>query len=65
MIYEYACRDANCGRYDKVVEISVALNKSDSPAFCPECLGRMEKLISKSSFSLKGTGWARDGYGKR
>lgn len=30
------------------------------------CFGPLKKLISKSSFSLKGGGWAKDGYqGKR
>jgi predicted nucleic acid-binding Zn ribbon protein len=30
------------------------------------CFGPLKKLISKSSFSLKGGGWAKEGYqGKR
>ena len=50
-LYEYQCDQ--CG---KVIE---ALQKfSDDPLTkCEECGGRLEKLISKSSFALKGKGW--------
>jgi len=30
---------------------------------CPKCKeSKMQKLVSRSSFSLKGGGWADDGY---
>jgi len=50
-IYEYEC--TNCGR------ITEALQKfSDSPLTdCPHCHGKMHKLVSLSTFHLKGTGW--------
>lgn len=64
-IYEYACSKTGCERQDKVVEISVALNKADALPYCPGCFQQMEKLISKSSFVLKGARWARDGYGNK
>jgi putative FmdB family regulatory protein len=46
-IYEYMCE--KCG---KTIE---AIQKVNDPA--PECHGKMKKLISKSSFILKGKGW--------
>ena len=50
-IYEYECE--SCG---KVVE---AWQKFSDPPLttCEECGGKLHKLISMSSFHLKGTGW--------
>jgi len=50
-IYEYEC--TNCGR---IVE---AIQKfSERPLTkCTHCSGKLQKLISHSSFHLKGTGW--------
>jgi predicted nucleic acid-binding Zn ribbon protein len=31
---------------------------------CRSCSGRLEKLISRTSFSLKGGGWCSEGYNK-
>jgi len=55
-LYEYEC--SKCG---KVIE---AIQKfSDDPLTkCEECGGRLEKLISKSSFFLKGSGWYATDY---
>ena len=50
-IYEYECE--KCGAIEEVFQ-----NFSDSPLeTCPECSGKLHKLISQSSFHLKGTGW--------
>ncbi|MCC6346361.1 MAG: zinc ribbon domain-containing protein [Nitrospirales bacterium] len=50
-IYEYSC--LQCGRRHEVMQ-----KFSDAPiAECPECGGEMKKLISNTSFVLKGTGW--------
>jgi len=50
-IYEYKC--TKCGH-----EFELIQKFSDKPAKkCPECSGKVEKLISQSSFVLKGTGW--------
>jgi putative FmdB family regulatory protein len=55
-LYEYRCVD--CGN-----EFEVMQKFSDEPiAECAECSGRVEKLISRSSFQLKGGGWHADGY---
>ena len=50
-LYEYKCTE--CG---KAIE---AIQKfSDDPLTkCEECGGVLKKLISKSSFALKGKGW--------
>ena len=50
-IYEYECE--KCG---KIVE---AMQKfSDDPlTTCESCNGSLHKLISRSSFHLKGSGW--------
>lgn len=62
-LYEYKC--SACGhRVDRLQK------SSDPPPVCGACdelmpdeTPYMEKLISRSSFKLNGTGWARDGYG--
>ena len=55
-IYEYACE--SCGhRFDKLMRMS------DPAPACPECEGAVRKLISASSFVLKGGGWYKDHYG--
>ena len=58
-IYEYQC--SNCG------EIFEAFQKiSDDPLTeCRFCRGRVEKLISQSSFQLKGSGWYLTDYANK
>ena len=57
-VYEYECR--GCG---KVHEVWQSMN--DAPlASCPDCDGEVYKIISRSSFHLKGGGWFADGYSK-
>lgn len=56
-IYEYRCEQ--CGEvFEKMQRMG-----ADAPA-CPKC-GALEakKLISASSFVLKGGGWYKDHYG--
>jgi putative FmdB family regulatory protein len=50
-IYEYQC--TKCGHIEE------ALQKfSDKPrSRCHQCSGKLHKLISQSTFHLKGTGW--------
>lgn len=55
-IYEYEC--ATC---EKVFEVQQRI--SDDPLeICPDCHGAVKKLVSVSSFQLKGGGWYADGY---
>jgi putative FmdB family regulatory protein len=58
-LYEYQC--AECG------EIEEAIQKfSDAPLTrCRHCSGKLNKLISQSSFHLKGTGWYVTDYSKK
>ncbi len=50
-IYEYQC--TACG------EIEEAIQKFSDPPLtsCKRCSGKLTKMISQSSFHLKGTGW--------
>jgi putative FmdB family regulatory protein len=58
-IYEYQC--SKCG------EVFEAFQRiTDDPlAKCKFCQGKVEKLISQSSFQLKGTGWYLTDYSRR
>ncbi len=58
-IYEYKC--SKCG------EVFEAFQKiSDEPlSRCKFCGGKVEKLISHSSFQLKGAGWYLTDYAKK
>jgi len=55
-IYEYRC--TKCGNETEVLQ-----RVSDRPKRkCGKCSGRLEKLISRTSFQLKGGGWYAEGY---
>jgi len=54
-IYEYRC--SKCG----TLEVSQRI--TDDPLVrCPTCRSKLTKLISRSSFRLKGTGWYLTDY---
>ena len=56
-VYEYECTE--CGK------VKEALQKISDPPLqeCPSCKGTMKKLISQSTFHLKGSGWYVTDYG--
>lgn len=55
-VYEYECSECT-----KVFEVQQKI--SDTPVkSCPECQAPVKKLVSRSSFQLKGNGWYADGY---
>jgi putative FmdB family regulatory protein len=58
-IYEYQC--SKCG------EIFEAFQKvTDNPlSQCKFCQGQVERLISHSSFQLKGSGWYLSDYARK
>jgi putative FmdB family regulatory protein len=57
-IYEYRC--LNCGHQFELMQ-----KFSDPPAeTCPSCAGIVQKLISRSAFHLKGSGWYATDYGR-
>ena len=58
-IYEYEC--TKCGKIDEVLQ-----KFSDKPLKkCKQCSGKLHKLISQSSFHLKGTGWYVTDYASK
>ncbi|MBI5203659.1 MAG: zinc ribbon domain-containing protein [Nitrospirae bacterium] len=55
-IYEYECLSCK--------EVHEKIQKfADEPlTVCPKCGGKLKKLISNTSFVLKGTGWYKTDY---
>ncbi len=58
-IYEYKCK-----KCDKVFEVLQKIN-SEPLKKCIYCDGKVEKLISVSSFQFKGNGWYDTDYKKK
>ena len=58
-IYEYVCE--KCGS-----QIEVMQKLSDAPLKrCTKCRGKLEKIISRASFQLKGSGWYVTDYSRK
>ncbi len=59
-LFEYRCQNKTCAhKFEKLV----GHRERDSSPPCPKCKEQnAKKLISQTSFSLKGGGWATDGY---
>ena len=56
-IYEYQCE--HCGVFEEMQRIS------DPPlARCPTCKRKVRRLISNTSFQLKGSGWYATDYAR-
>jgi len=50
-IYEYTC--AKCKKHHEIMR-----KITEKPlTVCPDCGGKMKKMISNTSFVLKGSGW--------
>lgn len=57
-IYEYEC--SACKKQYEIVQ-----KITDNPVVtCPECKGSLRKMISNTSFVLKGTGWYVTDYAR-
>ena len=57
-IYEYQCE--KCGHFEVTQRITAKpLGK------CPTCRQKVKKLISNTSFHLKGTGWYLTDYARK
>lgn len=57
-IYEYACNAC-----DEEIEIVHGISEKPKKK-CPNCGGKLRRLISLNSFHLKGSGWYKTGYTK-
>lgn len=56
-VYEYQC--SGCGHLEEVFQ-----KISESPLeVCPRCNGKLKKIISQSTFHLRGSGWYVTDYG--
>ncbi len=58
-IYEYECVNKECR---EITEKMRKISEFDVPLSCPLCGSETRKKVSQTSFSLKGGGWASDGY---
>lgn len=55
-IYEYHCKGCN-------KDFEVLQKITEKPmAKCPDCGKRVKRILSQTSFTLKGGGWYKDGY---
>ena len=58
-IYEYQCE--KCGSIEEAIQ-----KVSDEPlSICNRCNGILHRLVSRSSFHLKGSGWYVTDYANR
>lgn len=58
-VYEYRCE--KCGKVHEVIQ-----GVKDAPlSECSDCGGVLHKLISNTSFVLKGTGWYVTDYARK
>ncbi len=58
-IYEYVCND--CGKKFELIENF----HNDKEKDCEYCSGKARRVVSQSSFVLKGTGWYLTDYAKK
>jgi len=58
--YEYQC--LSCGEITPIKH--PITNPAQTKLYCPICgrIRSVERIISKTSFILKGEAWAKDGY---
>ena len=58
-IYEYVCE--KCGDHIEVMQ-----KVTDAPLKrCQKCRGKLEKMVSRTSFQLKGSGWYVTDYSSK
>ncbi len=56
MIYVYECKEC-----PELLEIEQKITE-DPIKVCPQCGNEIKRVISNTSFLLKGKGWFKDGY---
>ncbi|RPI36228.1 MAG: zinc ribbon domain-containing protein [Nitrospiraceae bacterium] len=58
-IYEYVCEKCNS-------HLEIIQKITEEPlTTCPDCKGQLKKMISNTSFVLKGTGWYVTDYASK
>ena len=57
-IYEYRCKSCET-TFEVIQQFGEGRLRK-----CRECSGKLEKLISRTAFQLKGGGWYAQGYSK-
>jgi putative FmdB family regulatory protein len=57
-VYEYECQ--KCGTFETTQRIT-----EEPLSKCPTCKGKVKKLISNTSFQLKGSGWYITDYARK
>ncbi len=57
-IYEYNCD--KCGTFEVMQRITESPLKK-----CPKCKSKVERILSRSSFILKGSGWYATDYANK
>src|SRR2546423_10692181 len=58
-IYEYRCKKCN-----NQIEVLQKMNDKP-PTRCKNCGGRLEKMISQTTFQFKGEGWYVTDYARK
>ena len=56
-LYDLYCK---CGYEEEKI-----LKLDEEMPICPKCGHQMKKAVSTTTFILKGSGWAADGYNKK
>lgn len=52
-IYEFKCTNSACNN----IEEHLLRHSDPFPTICEKCASPIEKLVSQTSFALKGSGW--------
>ena len=63
-IYEYKC-DVCGHEFEEMLHFSEREDPLNIPCSFPTCGGKVHLKMSLGSFHLKGSGWYKDGYGKK
>ena len=59
-LFELKCINCN-----KIVEVLIISKTDQLPTCCSLCSGKLEQIISNTSFRLRGTCWFKDGYSSK
>ena len=57
-------REYQCEECETILERIENIDELQEPMTCDKCEIQMERIISKTTFILKGGGWEKDGYQK-